>query len=264
MGSENQVNDKRKERGGIGSLGIFFASLVAGLCFVAGCYFISQGFGHFGKSSLNTIGATGSASHDFESDRIVWRGSFSEKGMSSKSAYKDIKEDATEVKNYLTKQGIAENDIVFSSVDIIPVSKDVYDDYGNYVGSEPDGYRLTQQVTIESEDIDKVEKISRDISTLLDAGVEFSSEAPEYYCSTLDEIKLELIEEATENAKKRIEIMAQGSGAGLGKLVNSSLGVFQITARNSGTGDYTYDGYFDSYSRYKTATITVRLEYELK
>jgi hypothetical protein len=58
--------------------------------------------------------------------------------------------------------------------------------------------------------------------------------------------------------------MAQNSGARIGKLRNSSLGVFQITAKNSGTGSYSYDGAFDTSSRSKTASITVRLEYDLK
>ena len=80
----------------------------------------------------------------------------------------------------------------------------------------------------------------------------------------LDQDLLDLIEKATDNAKDRIDIIAKGSGASCGKLVNSNLGVFQITAANSGTSGYTYDGAFDTTSRMKTASITVKLEYELK
>ena len=58
--------------------------------------------------------------------------------------------------------------------------------------------------------------------------------------------------------------MADQSGAKVGKLRNSNLGVFQITAQNSGTSFYSYDGYLDTTSRYKTASITVRLEYNVK
>ncbi len=109
-----------------------------------------------------------------------------------------------------------------------------------------------------------MEKISRDISSLLDKGVELTSGAPEYYYSDLDALKLDLIDKASINAKDRIDIIAKNSGAVLGKLQNSSLGVFQITAQNSGTGSYSYDGAFDTSSRFKTASITVRLEYDLK
>ena len=57
--------------------------------------------------------------------------------------------------------------------------------------------------------------------------------------------------------------MAKEAGANVGKLISSRLGVFQITAQNTGTSSYTYDGYFDTSSQHKTATITVRLDYNL-
>ena len=106
--------------------------------------------------------------------------------------------------------------------------------------------------------------MSRDVTDLLESGIEFDSDLPEYYCTTLDDVKLDLIGKATENARDRIDIIAQAAGAVPGKLVNSNLGVFQIVAKNSGTQDYTYDGAFDTSSRWKTASITVKLEYELK
>ena len=144
------------------------------------------------------------------------------------------------------------------------MSEVIYDDNGNYIGSEQSGYSLRQSVDVSSTDIDKVEKISRDISSLLESGVELESQSPEYYYSGLDDLKLSLIEQATANSKERIDIMAANSGAKLGKLRNSSLGVFQITATNSGTSSYSYDGAFDTSSRFKTASITVKLEYDLK
>ena len=149
-------------------------------------------------------------------------------------------------------------------MDISRTYRDNYDNNGNYIGSEADGYQLTQSVTVSSYNLDVVEKISRDISSLLDKGVELTSNSPEYYYSDLDALKLDLIDKASINAKDRIDIIAKNSGAGLGKLKNSSLGVFQITARNTGTSSYTYDGAFDTSARYKTASITVRLEYDLK
>ena len=58
--------------------------------------------------------------------------------------------------------------------------------------------------------------------------------------------------------------MAKEANASTGKLKNSRLGVFQIVAKNSGTSAYGYDGYLDTSSKDKTASITVRLEYSIK
>ena len=240
------------------------SALIIGLCIVASCSVLALGLSRFRSESVHTIAATGSASVNFESDLIIWRGSFSAHDYTSMDAYNTIKNDAAVVRQYLVDNGVSEDEIVFNSVDIWKSYRDVYDENGNYTGREFDGYNLQQSVDVTSSDIDKVEKISRDISSLLEKGVEFESQSPEYYYTGLDDLKLNLIEQATANSRERINIMAQQSGARIGKLRNSNLGVFQITATNSGTGSYSYDGAFDTSSRNKTASITVKLEYDLK
>ncbi len=239
-------------------------TIILGVCIVISCVALSVGLSRFRSGGEHTIGATDSASVDFESDLIKWGGQFKAHADTSKTAYEQMKKDASVVKDYLLKNGIKEDELVFSSVDITERTRDVYDNEGNYKGYVPDGYDLSQTVTIVSDNIDGVELISRDISSLLDSGVEFASWSPEYYYTQLDDLKLDLIDQASANARERIEIIAQNSDARIGKLKNSSLGVFQITARNSGTGDYSYDGAFNTSAREKTATITVRLEYDLK
>lgn len=215
-------------------------------------------------STSGGLVATGSASSDFESDLIVWRGSFSTYGLTSKEAYTTLKADTDMVRKYLLENGVTEEELVFSSIDISQRYRTEYDAEGNYVRDYPDGYDLYQSLTVTSGDIDKVEGISRDITTLIESGVEFVSNSPEYYCTTLDEVKLDLISKATENAKQRIDILASGSGCKTGRLISGNLGVFQITAKNSGSGEYSYDGAFDTSSRYKTAMITVKLNYSVE
>lgn len=207
------------------------------------------------------ITATGSASCDFESDLIVWRGSFSVNGDTPREAYEVIKRDAQLVKQYLEENQVTEDEMVFSSVNISQTYTSKYDQEGTYLGEELSGYNLTQSMTVTSQDIDKVESISRDITTLIEAGVELESDQPEYYYTKLDEMKLDLIEKATANAKNRIDIMAAGTGGAPGKLLSANLGVFQITAKNSSSEAYSYDGVLDTSSRSKTAMITVRLNY---
>ena len=247
-----------------GNMKSLLAPLVIGVSMIVCCVILVGGVIRYKWESAHSITATGSASMDFDSDLIVWRGFFTAEASSSKAVYDKLKREANLVRNYLTDSGISKNEIVFSSVDISEEFDYHYDDYGNMLSKTLSGYRLEQGVTVSSSDIDAVEVISRDISSLLDSGVEFNSYSPEYYCTTLDDVKLDLIEKATENARRRIDIIAGQSGAALGNLKNSNLGVFQITAANSGTSDYSYDGYYDTSSREKTATITVKLEYSIR
>jgi uncharacterized protein len=267
MDTEQEKVEKtsiKKEKAGTSSKGIII-TLIAGLSIIICTIILTMGFiSYKGKSGSSGITASGSANCDFESDLIVWRGSFSAFGTTSDAAYRIIKKDADAVKEYLEENGIKEEEMVFSSVTINRDYTSIYSDYGDYIGEELNGYNLYQDVCITSSDVDKVEQISRDISGLIESGIEFASESPEYYYTKLDELKLQLIEDATANAKQRVDIIAEGTGATLGNLSNANLGVFQITARNSASEEYSYGGTFNTSSREKTATITVRLNYSVK
>lgn len=242
--------------------GIIIA-LIAGACAIACVTIFSQNIVTYKKTSGSEgLSATGSANCDFEADLIVWRGSFSGQGATTQDAYRSIKKDAELVRKYLVDSGVKEDEMVFSSVTINARWESEYNENGDRIRDYIDGYDLYQNVSITSTDIDKIESISRDISGLIESGVQFASEEPEYYYTKLDELKLDLIKEATENAKNRIDLMAQGTGANVGELLNANLGVFQITAQNSNT-EYSYGGYFDTSSRKKTASITVRLNYSI-
>jgi hypothetical protein len=241
----------------------WISALIIGLCLVAAFATLAFGLLHFRSRSTQCISATGSASVDFDADLVIWRGSFSAVSDSSKDAYAKLKSDSQTVKRYLTSKGISEDAIVFDAVDIGRTYEDTYDANGNYAGSHASGYELSQRVTVTSSELDVVENVSREISELLDQGIELTSASPEYYYTKLDALKLDLIDKASANAKERIDIIAKNTGSKPGKLKNSSLGVFQITAQNTGTSSYSYDGAYDTSSRHKTATITVHLEFGL-
>lgn len=239
-------------------------ALIIGLCVILAAGALGWGLANFRSGVERTISATGSASTNFESDLVVWRGYFHAEAYTSEDAYRQLSKDAETVRNFLTSNGISDSEISFSSVNIYPRNVSVYDEFGNYRGEEFECYELSQNVTISSSNLDNVEKVATDISTLLASGIQFTSYDPEYYYTKIDDLKLELIEKATENAKQRVDIMADKADAKVGKLSHSNLGVFQITAMNTGAGSYSYDGCLDTSSRMKTATITVKLTYDLK
>lgn len=259
------MEESGKKKGSLVSYRVIIVALITGVCAILCAGILTNGLVTYKKSSMGGgITATGSASLDFESDMIVWRGNYSVHGDTPENAYSMIKKDGELVKKYLEENGVSEDEMIFSSVSISPSYTATYDNEGRYVGDVGNGYDLTQSMTVSSSDLDKVEGISRDITKLIESGVVLESDPPEYYYSKLDEMKLDLISKATANAKERINLMAQGSGAQTDKLLNASLGVFQITAANSGTESYGYSGSFDTSSRLKTANITVRLNYSVK
>ncbi|MDD3369511.1 MAG: SIMPL domain-containing protein [Lachnospiraceae bacterium] len=255
---ENKKENIGKQKGVI-------IALIAGVSLIICTLILTLGFlSYKSKSPSGGITATGSASCDFESDLIVWRGYFSTFGVTTQDAYQSIKNDSETIKQYLKDNGIKDDEMVFSSININQHYNDVYNEEGNHIGDELIGYDLYQDVCITSSDVDTVEKISRDISGLIESGIEFTSDSPEYYYTKLDELKLQLIADATENAKQRIDLIAGGTSGKAGSLSTASLGVFQITATNSADEEYSYGGTFNTSSREKTASITVKLNYNVK
>lgn len=207
----------------------------------------------------NTINVTGNAKKDFESDLVKWSASFTRKSMDLSVASEQLKKDRDLVRQFLEQQGIDSKEILFDAVNINREFSYQTDGQGNRSNIFT-GYNLLQNVSIESRDLDKVDNASREISTLISQGIELSSNSPSYYYSKLEDLKLELISQASENARQRASNIATEAGSSLGDLIKADLGVFQITGQNDNE-EYSYGGVFNTSARNKTANITVRTSY---
>jgi len=236
--------------------------LIAGLAFIITGWIIAGAY-KYRVTSTETIVVTGLAEKDFTSDLIVWKGRFNRYGFDLKQAYAAIKQDEKEIRQYLTQKGIPDSSIVISSIDVQKNFDTKYDDAGRVAGSSFSGYTLSAEVKVNASDLVLVERVSREVTELLQKGIEFNSERPAYYYSKLNELKIDLLAKAAEDAKLRAETIAKNSKAGLGSLKKANMGVFQITGKNDNE-DYSYGGSFNTSSREKTASITLRVEYLVK
>ena len=159
-------------------------------------------------------------------------------------------------------KGIDKKDIVFNSVNTRKNTRANYSNEGRYLGEDFLGYILSQTLQIESKEVEKIEKLSREITELLNKGVQFYSQPPRYYYTKLSDLKIELVSKATEDARLRAEKIAENSGSTIGKLISADMGIFQITGQNS-SEEYSWGGTFNTESKAKTASITMRLKYQV-
>lgn len=239
----------------------YITAAIIALGLIISTAFLANAFKNRNNSN-DTISVTGLGSKDFISDLIVWNSSFSKRSFELKEAYASLEADRNAIKNYLLSKGIKENEIVFSSVSINKEYSTTYDENSNVRSQTFNGYALTQNVQVESKEVEKVENISRQVSELINSGVELYSNTPEYYYTKLTALKLEMIAEATKDARLRAEKIAENAGASLGDLKKSDMGVFQIIAQNS-SEDYSWGGSFNTAAKNKTATITMKLVYKI-
>jgi len=233
----------------IGAIGLIIAFKVLG-----------NAFNYRYKTNENIV-VTGLGEKNFTSDQIVWSGNYNRKSMDLKSAFSLLKEDEAKIRAYLSGRGVSEKEILFSAVSIDKQFNERYNDEGKIIGNDFTGYNLTQAVTVDSKDIEKVELVSREITGLIEQGIEFNSVAPSYYYSRLSELKIDLLAKASADAKLRAQTISNNSGSKLGRVRSATMGVFQITGQNSNE-DYSYGGSFNTSSKNKTASITIKIEFE--
>lgn len=237
---------------------------VAAICAAAVvCTLIVAGAYKYKYKAQETIVVTGLGEQEFTSDMIVWRGWLNAQAETAEAGYAELERSKRKVQEYMHANGIADDAVVFMFVNVHKNYEPIYSN-GNYMGQRFTGYVLSQGFTVESNTgLEAVENISREISSLIAQGVQIEASEPEYYYSQLDQMKLELIEKSTADARARAEKIASEAGSGLRSLKSARMGVFQITGANTNE-EFSAGGSFNTSSKTKKARITMRLEYTVR
>ena len=211
------------------------------------------------KMAGNTITVTGSAKQQIKSDLATWNGSYSAQAADLSTAYNQIKANQEVVKKYLIAQGVAENAMSFSSIN----TEVRYVTMPNgQMTSQVEGYRLYQQVELSSKDVDKITQLSRQTTDLINQGVEFQSNPPQYFYTKIADLKVKMLSLATKDAKVRADQIASNAGSKVGALRAAKMGVFQITPLYS--NDVSDYGVNDTSSLDKEITAVMNCEFEIQ
>ena len=236
--------------------------IIIALAIVVAAWLLGRAYTYKYRSQ-DTIVVTGLGETEFVSDLIVWDGEIVYETQDVASGYVQLERNKQKVLEFITSRGVAAEQVVFKFVNVYKQTEPVYNTAGNYAGQRFTGYRLSQGFSIESSEVDKVENISREISSLIAQGVSIEAFQPSYYYTKLDDVKLSLIERASADARTRAEKIAENAGTAIGRVASAKMGVFQITGANSNE-EFSAGGSFNTTSRQKKARITMRVEYRVK
>lgn len=207
----------------------------------------------------NFITVSGSARQQITSDLMVWTGSFSAQSASLKEAYAKLNADQEKVKAFLSSKGIPEEQMIFSSISTNPIYEVTPN--GMYTMNVM-AYRLEMRVEISSTELEKLTRVSREVTELINEGIEFQSWQPQYFYTKIADLKVSMLAEATKDAKARAEQIAVNTGGKIGKLRSAKMGVMQITPANSTeVSDY---GINDTSSIEKAITAIVTASFEIE
>ena len=240
-------------RGGLLFLGLFLA-----LGMVVSSYLVSSTVQRV-KLANQTIRVKGYTEREITSDIVEWRGEVQTRDPDLVTAYSRLEKDFGEVLAFIQKQGISGEEIKISPVSTRTLYKKT--EKGSNT-NEIEGYVLEQAIEIHSGNVELVSRLSRETTSLIRRGIHFSAGDPKYFCSRINDIKIELLGEATRNALLRAQQLARNSGSEVGNLRSCSQGVFQITPLYS--TDVSNYGRYDTGTIEKAAKAVVTVEYSIR
>jgi hypothetical protein len=200
-----------------------------------------------------TISVTGSATRRIRSDRVLWSAVVVARSTTLAGAFQVLSNGTPRVKRFLTEKGIAAGEVTVGSIQ----TEELYarNEDGIEIREQIVGYVLTQPVSVTSGDIALVTRVSQDVTQLIQDGVDVRSDTPEYIYTGLGPLKVQLIAEATKDARDRANRVAKNTGSHLGTLVNARVGVVQVNAANE--SEVSWDGVYDRTSIEKDAMVAV-------
>ena len=212
-------------------------------------------------TSENNVKVKGSSMRLVESDFSHWSGKYSVTAKTQGEGLDKLDQARKTVEKYLIDAGLKKEDLSFGRIYSEENYEVITDAKGNRT-SKLSGYTLSQSVSVASSQVYVIEKISRESTSLIKKGMDFTSGSPSYTISDLDKYKMELLAEATKNATARAEVLANNSKGKIGALVSASQGVFQITAPAS--SDISGYGEYDKTTIMKEVKAVVTLEFKVE
>lgn len=209
--------------------------------------------------SQKGIYMTGSAEEVVMSDKATWTLVLNTKKPTLAMSYQALQKQIPVIKKYLTENGIEEKNITVEPASYWTSFKR----YPNGNSSdEISAYNYSQYIKVKSDDVEKIQFLSTDIQKFAEQDFEINSQTPEYQYSKLADLKIKLIEKASQDAKNRANSALSVNGNHTGRILSVKTGVFQITSPES--ADVSDSGIIDTSSVEKKVTAVVNVTYEIK
>lgn len=173
----------------------------------------------------------GLAEREVKANKVTWPIVSKEVGDDLHQLYDHINTTSQIIINFLKQEGITEDEITVNAPVVVDMQADRYNTSG-----VPYRYNVTSIVTVTSDKVDQVNKLMTRQADLMKQGVAITAGdyqyQPLYEYTGLNDIKPEMIAEATKKAREAGAKFAEDSGSSLGKIKSATQGQFSITDRD--------------------------------
>ena len=209
------------------------------------------------KSENQIITVTGSAKAVIVSDLGILRGTLMVEATTAREAYRELEIQKPVLLSYFKSKGFAGDKVNYQTISTYPNYN--FNTQGQNAGVR--SYTSSQMIDISSSNVNLIKEMSLEISALVERGVSFQVNPPEFYYTKIGDIKIEIQAQAAKDAMTRGQRIAEATGRELGTLKSARMGVLQITPENSNlTSDY---GVNDVSSIRKEIVAVVNANFEI-
>ena len=223
------------------------ALLAAGM--VVGGYLLGDGLTR-ARIADRSVTVRGLAERDVMADLATWTISYSAKGFDLPSVRADVDDSTKALKEYFKSLG-------FEPDALKPISAGV----NQYINNGVRNITITQKMQLRTTDIARAQKAVAQQFDLVRRGVTLEEGSGMVYSFTkLNDIKPEMVAEATKDARKAAEQFAKDSGTGVGGIKSATQGYFSIMPRDGDSGG----GYGASDTPYKKVRVVTTVNFYLK
>jgi len=187
------------------------------------------------KTLERTVTVKGLSEREVMADTVLWPIVYIEVENELPLLYAKLEKNKQMIMEFLKEKGFKETEISTSAPSIVDKIAQ------EYSGANKVTYRYnaTQTITLYTKKVGEVRKVMNEIASLGKSGVTFRNNTyenkTEFIFTKLNDIKPDMIEEATQNARSSAMKFAQDSKSSLGKIKSANQGQFTITSRDKFT-----------------------------
>jgi hypothetical protein len=214
--------------------GLLFLGLFVALGLAAAGYFVGQTL-YNAKVALNTAEVKGLAERRVSADRVNWKIVYKVKGASREeipSLYKKAEKQQQIITGLLKNNGFDDSEIQLGVLDY------------KYLEFRNDDQRLVDQthtlvgnISVETGKVELVAEVRANVNKLIAQGIDIDNKAPAYRFTKLNEIKPDMLREATKNARIAANEFAENAGVDVGGIRSARQGSFFVRDAGEEYGD---------------------------
>lgn len=212
--------------------GTIVAAILLSIGLILTGYFISNGLVHL-RGGERSVSVRGVSERDVKADLGIWSIQYTVTDNELPVAQAALDDQGKKLEVFLKAQGIPADQFRIAKVEVTDLLAQQY---------RPDNiqngrYILTKTYVVRTNNVDLLDQTFRNVGDLIKEGVILAQgSAPAYLFTKLNDVKPDMIAEATKSAREGAQKFAEDSGSKVGGIKNAYQGLFTINARDDDNG----------------------------